>query len=505
MTDVDMLYSDIEIQNLLTQLDRPADEQTTVSVQELAKLQLYRVLANNAPLSILWKNANLEYVWVNQQFVEDSGFNTPEEIIGKTDYDMPWTREQVTNYRVDDQAVIDSGQPRLNIIETITRSDGSTAWLSTNKIPIFDRDGRSLGIIGTYEDITQRTQAEIMLRRYHQMVEMLFNNIPAAIFWKDRNSHYLGCNVNFARNAGLDAPDAIVGKTDYDLPWTTEQARLYIEDDANIMETGVPKLDFIEQQRSASGETQWLQVSKVPLYNDYQQIIGILGTYQNITEQIEASEALRRERIAALEERQRLARDLHDAVSQTLWTASIIIDTLPKMWLQDQDEGHKNLDRLSRLVHGALAEMRMLLLELRPAALVETGLGELFRQLATATMSSKPLDIIVQIERQVQLPPDVKINVYRITQEALNNVIRHARATEVTIKLTGDANQMVLEIQDDGRGFDTTELVASRHMGLKIMQERAEQIHAHYELESHPGTGTRIRLTYPLGKPQQSM
>lgn len=500
MVEAELLSTDIEIRNLLQQLDQPATAQTTIAVRDLAKLHLYRVLANNAPLSILWKNAKLEYVWVNQQFIEDAGFTKPEDIIGKTDFDMPWTTQQAINYRNDDQAVIDSGQPRLNIIETITRSDGSTAWLSTNKIPIFDQDGRSLGIIGTYEDITQRTQEEITLRRYHQMVEMLFNNVPAAIFWKDKNSTYLGCNTNFARNAGLTKPEDIVGKTDFDLPWTYEQAQMYIEDDAHIIATGKPKLDFIEQQRAASGETQWLQVSKVPLYDNYNQIIGVLGTYQNITEQIEASEALRHERISALEERQRLARDLHDAVSQTLWTASIIVDTLPKVWTQDQAEGHKNLNRLSRLVQGALAEMRMLLLELRPAALVETELGDLLRQLASATMSSKPLDIDVQIGRQVQLAPDVKVNIYRIVQEALNNVIRHARATKVSITLTGDRERMILDIEDDGRGFDPAQLTPSQHMGLKIMRERAEQINAQYHLASSLGQGTHIRLIYPLGE-----
>lgn len=468
----------------------------TISKTDLAHLQMMQVLIDSVPQSIFWKDLSFRYVWANKRFAEDGGYSSPHEIIGKTDFDMPWAKDQAESYRKDDERVVNSRQSRLNIIETQTRSDGSNAWLNTNKIPLYNKAGEVIGLIGTYEDITERTRAEITLRRYHEMVETIFNHIPVAIFWKDRDSCYLGCNANFADDAGLKDPDDIVGKTDHDLPWRGEQAAAFIADDQHVMDSGLPKLNFIERQRQADDKMAWLQVNKVPLRDEDGTVIGVLGTYANITEQIEASEALRRVRLSALEERQRLARDLHDAVSQTLWTATLIADVLPALWAQEQAEGERSLAQLRRLVHGASAEMRTLLLELRPASLVETSLVELLKQLARATMSHKKLEIVVSSDKICPLPPDVKVGIYRIAQEALNNVVRHARAKNVSIHLSCQGEQTQLTIHDNGRGFDTFNGTSER-MGLSIMQERAAKIDAVYSIESTIGSGTTITVVWP--------
>lgn len=468
----------------------------SVTSEGLARLQMFQVLIDTVPQSIFWKDIDFRYVWANKRFAEDCGLSSPADIVGRTDFDMPWAADQAESYRRDDERVIKTRQSRLNIIETQTRSDGSKAWLNTNKIPLYNTEGNIIGLIGTYEDITERTQAEITLRRYHEMVETIFTHVPVAIFWKDRASKYLGCNANFAEDAGFENPDDIIGKTDYDLPWSPEQSETFIADDQHVMESGLPKLNFIERQQQADGKLAWLQVNKVPLRDDDGNVIGVVGTYANITEQIEASEALRRVRLSALEERQRLARDLHDAVSQTLWTATLIADVLPSLWAQDQADGERSLAQLRRLVHGASAEMRTLLLELRPASLVETNLAELLRQLSRATMSHKKLDIIVSSDKICPLPPDVKVGLYRIAQEAINNVVRHARASKVDIVLSCQDGQTHLQIKDNGRGFDA-QVSSSERMGLSIMQERADSIDADYEIDSTPGAGTTISVTWP--------
>ncbi len=125
--------------------------------------------------------------------------------------------------------------------------------------------------------------------------------------------------------------------------------------------------------------------------------------------------------LAAVEERQRLARELHDAVSQTLFSASLSAEVLPRLWERNQDEGRRCLDELHRLTRGALAEMRALLLELRPAALTEVGLGDLLHQLAEAITNRARLPVKLAVDRPCPLPPDVQVALYRIAQEALNN------------------------------------------------------------------------------------
>ena len=138
---------------------------------------------------------------------------------------------------------------------------------------------------------------------------------------------------------------------------------------------------------------------------------------------------------AALEERQRLARDLHDAVSQTLWTVSLLADVLPTLWAHDREEGRTALGRLRQLTQGALVEMRALLLELRPAALTGAKVEDLVRHLIDAAMSRKKIRISLTVEGSCSLPADVQVVVYRIAQEALNNVTRHSQATRAWVRL----------------------------------------------------------------------
>ena len=133
--------------------------------------------------------------------------------------------------------------------------------------------------------------------------------------------------------------------------------------------------------------------------------------------------------LAVMEERQRLARELHDAVTQTLFSASLIAEALPTIWESDQDEGRQLLQDLRQLSRGALAEMRTLLMELRPAALVEANMADLLRQLGEAVTGRTGVPVTVTVEGQYKFPPDVHVALYRIAQEALNNVVKHAQAS----------------------------------------------------------------------------
>jgi two-component system nitrate/nitrite sensor histidine kinase NarX len=210
---------------------------------------------------------------------------------------------------------------------------------------------------------------------------------------------------------------------------------------------------------------------------------------------------------AVMEERSRLARDLHDAVTQTLFSASLIAESVPASWEQDQEEGKHLLGELRQLTRGALAEMRTLLLELRPSALAETPLGDLLYQLSEATMGRTGIPVAVEVSGDCTLPPNVHVALYRIAQEALNNVIKHARASQAEVRLactTEPTGDMVdLQIRDDGRGFDPEE-ARPDHLGLGIMRERAESIGARLQIDSVVGQGTQVTLfwredTSPVG------
>jgi PAS domain S-box-containing protein len=229
---------------------------------------------------------------------------------------------------------------------------------------------------------------------------------------------------------------------------------------------------------------------------------------RDVTQRKRVEEDLRTqaEQIAVANERSRLARDLHDAVTQTLFSASVIADVLPRIWERNPVEGKKRLEELRQLNRGALAEMRTLLLELRPTALLEANLSDLLKQLAASISSRARVHVALQIDGSIELEPEVKVSLYRIAQEALNNVAKHSGASEATVEVTAPAPKgtngkppktfVQLTITDNGNGFDTS-ISKPTHLGLDIMRERAAAIEAQLDIHSQIGKGTTVAVTVP--------
>lgn len=197
--------------------------------------------------------------------------------------------------------------------------------------------------------------------------------------------------------------------------------------------------------------------------------------------------------VATLQERQRLAQNLHDAVNQSLFSASLIAEVLPRLWERNPDEGRQSLEDLRRLIRGATAEMRGLLAELRPTVLIDSDLGDLLRQLGDALTGRTNIPVTVAVRGQSSLPAEIQVALYRLCQEGLNNIAKHARASHVTITVQYDSDSVDIQLGDDGCGFDTTH-VPPGHYGLSIMRERAKAIGANLAIISQPGHGTEITV-----------
>ena len=201
------------------------------------------------------------------------------------------------------------------------------------------------------------------------------------------------------------------------------------------------------------------------------------------------------EEAAIASERTRLARELHDSVTQALFSASLISETLPHVWERHPQEAQHALGELHQLTHGALAEMRALLLELRPATLLAQPLDLLIAQLADAMPARIRCPVLTTVAGDCTTPDDVKLAIYRIAQEALNNVVKHAHAGQVQITLHGEPGHLMLSVKDDGQGFDPAG-VESHHLGMGIMHERADAVGAQLSVESQPGQGTTITVSW---------
>lgn len=198
--------------------------------------------------------------------------------------------------------------------------------------------------------------------------------------------------------------------------------------------------------------------------------------------------------IAAHNERQRLARDLHDSVSQSLFAASSIAESATRQWERNPASVYPMLLDLLHLLRNSMAEMRILLWELRPANLINTPLDKLITQLTNAYRSRTNMTIHCDTVEIQTLPEDVHIAFYRITQESLNNIVKHSQATEARIDLSLEAEQVVLTIHDNGQGFNMTEI--SSGFGLDNIRERAEMMGAALDIASEQAQGTKIKIMW---------
>lgn len=199
--------------------------------------------------------------------------------------------------------------------------------------------------------------------------------------------------------------------------------------------------------------------------------------------------------LAAHEERHRLARELHDAVTQSLFSASIISESLVRRQKEKEGPLAEQLHELHLLTRGALAEMRTLLMELRPEFLVKSPLSSQIRQLGDALRSRKRLNVEFTINGGGALPAETHTALYRIAQEIFNNIVKHSQATYVCVRLETQPDAVLLDVQDDGIGFDSQTVTPG--LGMTTMRERADAIDAALTINSRPGGGTRVIIRWP--------
>lgn len=187
---------------------------------------------------------------------------------------------------------------------------GEPRNMEVHGYPILDDDGNVTQMIEYCLDVTDRKQAEEKMRSTQDMLQLVIDNIPQTIFWKNRDSVFLGCNKSFAEDAGMGEPANIVGKTDYDMPWKKEESDEYREYDRHVMDEDRPVLHIIEPQLQANGKEAWLETNKIPLHNAKGEVVGILGTYEDISERKEYE----RKREELLEREKRITTVLQQAV-----------------------------------------------------------------------------------------------------------------------------------------------------------------------------------------------
>lgn len=256
-------------------------------------------------LKYLYTQMDVGVIVHNKEFDILYGNNAAQNILGlsievlkkmdKTNLDFSFFNEVDTLLTHEDMPYYKALTSRdiiKNYIIRIQHSDNSfTRWMNASSFPI-NLDHTSSAVVTTFYDISDKKEAATQLIKNEKFLQLILDNIPQFIFWKNNDLVYQGCNLNFAKAAGVVTPENIVGKTDYDLAWKQEQMESFRRDDQTVMDNKEPWLHIIESQYQADGKEAWLETNKIPLIEKNGDVTGVLGTFQDITELIEAKQKI---------------------------------------------------------------------------------------------------------------------------------------------------------------------------------------------------------------------
>lgn len=208
-------------------------------------------------------------------------------------------------------------------------------------------------------------------------------------------------------------------------------------------------------------------------------------------------------RMALSDERQRLAAELHDSVTQTVFAANTIVELLPRVQQRDPAKAEQYRVELRQLTRGAMAELRALMIELHPGALAKTELGVLIRHLCDVFTGNTRVEVIFHAPQKLFLPEPLQVAFYRVAQQALNNIAKHAKATEVRVQLSQQDRRVELCVADNGPGFDP-QTISPDQIGIQSMQSHAHDSGADLSISSQDGEGTVVRLVGMVGNVSES-
>jgi PAS domain S-box-containing protein len=498
----------------------------------------YRNLVETMNEGLAEIDENGNFAFVNPRLAEMLGY-PPEELIGKSIYTVADGEDrQVIKAQFSGRQWGKNSPYEI----TLRRKDGTNLFAMVGPMPVFDGDRAFKGSIAVVTDISERVQAGQLLEQRiaertreltalldlsheitsNQELDSVLNRIleRLQLIVDHRHSAIIMFERDGWRLKASQPPKTEIAE---DLILTGEAAHTL----AQVLESGKPVLLSKEvegfpaedlkilanrlTQLFLTEESPWLGI---PILRK-DRLTGLLvlcgvGRDGFSEEELKVAESIANQAAvviennllleqvqmaAAYEERNHLAQELHDSVTQTLFTASVLAQATPRIWEKDQGIARQNLEKLNILIRGALAEMRSLLLELRSGELHDQTLSKLLSTLVDAGRVRTRAEISLSVTGDRKLPDNITLVFYRVAQESLNNAINHAQTNRIKISLIEKPHQIVLDIEDDGQGFDPR-AIPEGHLGLEIMSERAAQIGANLKIKSVPGQGTRINLTW---------
>jgi len=472
---------------------RKAEEEARRRAQEI------ETIYNSAPVGLAMLDADLRFTRVNQLLAQFNGLPVHEHIGRPMQELVPEVAAKVNHFF---RQVLSTGEPLVNLeIKTPApaQPDLIRDWL-VNLHPLKNERGQVVGVNAVVQEITDRKRAEEEIKKSQELFQAFMDNLPVFAYMKDENGRYVFHN----RAVGLRFPQLCrtVGKDDSEL-FSPEVAESFRRNDQMVRETGKPA-EFTE----TSGDIEWLSI-KFP-FTDRQGKVLLAGVSVDVSERKQLEkltimqetqrQLLEHEILARESERERLARELHDESGQMLTSLLAGLRLIEES--KTVKDAKKQARALRELTSRAIGDVGRLSRDLHPIVLDDLGFAVALRnyvnQYSTLHGINAQLEIVgLDGDR---LPHSMERGLYRITQEALTNVARHAQATEVAVAACLEGQHFTMTIRDDGRGFSTLNKNSdgSKNLGLQSMRERASIMGAQLKVESAPGEGTCITVSVKI-------
>jgi PAS domain S-box-containing protein len=465
-----------------------------------------RAFTSHSPALMCMKDRDGRYRFVNDRFLERYSLRL-DQVLGRTDAEL-FPRRQALAAAAHDAAVLARGEP-LQYEERAAASEGQRVSL-VSKFPVFDAAGAVVAVGVVANDITDRRLTEQALREQRTLLAEA-QKVAGLGSWEwDPDTGRVSWSSELYR---------ILGVLPQDLPPSFENylERVHPEDrqqsGAMVARALMDSRGFsmLERIVRPGGEVRYLRSQGEVVRNERGKPIKILVACVDITEQRHSEAALRQaaqdlhgltRRLVQAEEaeRRRLARELHDRVGQSLSALNINLDIVSRESHALTPALRQRLDDSLGLVDSTLQSIENVMAELRPPLLDEYGLGAALGWHAEEFARRTGVRVAVADRNPAQSKnarPEAAVALFRIAQEALNNVLKHARATNVRLEVSATDEELILHVEDDGQGFELASARRGR-WGMTTMRERAEAAGGQLHIASSPGEGTRIHARVPL-------
>ena len=325
---------------------------------DISESQIVSALMEHSTDSIYFKDLKSRFVLINKALAERLGIKDPDEAVGKTDFDF-FTEEHAKQAYNDEQNVIKTGKPIIDIEEKETWHEKGDRWVSTIKMPFYDEKAKIIGTFGISRDITDRKMIENKLEEEMSFMNALMERIPDSIYFKDLKSRFVLINKALAERLGIKDPDEAVGKTDFDF-FSEEHAKQAYNDEQNVIKTGKPIIGIEEKETWHEKGDRWVSTIKMPFYDEKGKIIGTFGISRDITERKKAEEKIEylsfHDGLTGLYNRAYFDEELNRLDTERQLPITIVMGDLNGLKLINDAYGHSKGDMLLRNIADILKE-----------------------------------------------------------------------------------------------------------------------------------------------------